>query len=286
MLGHQVCRHFTTLGKTFASVKSNSDLEFAKVNLPGVEILSGVDAMDYQTVRNCLNHLQPQVVVNCIGIIKQDALAKNPISSITVNALLPHLLSQQCAEIGARFIQISTDCVFCGANGNYSELDLPDATDLYGRTKLLGEVTDSRALTLRTSIIGTELRSSRSLLDWFLSQEVAVDGYVNAIFSGLTTFELSRVIGRCIMDWPELKGLYNVSAEPISKHELLLLLRERFGIDTEIRPVDEPRIDRSLDSTRFREITGYQPPSWNEMTSELAAQQQASPIGVNYVSSR
>lgn len=286
MLGHQVARRFQTTGETWATVRKSDDVAFAADHLPGVHIYPGVDAQNFDSIRAAIQEIQPTVVVNCIGIIKQDALAYDPTVSIEVNALLPHRIATLCEEIGARLIHISTDCVFSGTKGGYTEIDFADANDLYGRSKFLGEVHRPTALTLRTSIIGPELRSSRSLLDWFLSQTGAVNGYTRAIFSGLTTLELSRVIVRCADDWAHLGGLYQVSANPINKYNLLSLVKIHYGLDTEIQAKDEPVIDRSLDSTRFREATGYQPPSWDEMVSEVAALPQPALTGGIYVSSR
>jgi dTDP-4-dehydrorhamnose reductase len=286
MLGHKVAQQFQKSGETWATTRSSDDILFANEHLPGVQVFPGVDALDLDSIHAAIYEIEPTVIVNCIGIIKQDSLAYDPITSIKVNALLPHQIANICNNRGAKFIHVSTDCVFSGNKGNYSEDDFPDANDLYGRTKLLGETHGSNALTIRTSIIGPELRSCRSLLDWFLSQSGSTSGYTKAIFSGLTTLELSRVIERCATDWSHLSGLYQVSADPISKYDLLCEIKSKYNLDISIEAVDHPVIDRSLDSTRFREATGYQPPSWNEMVSELAALPQPALIGGNHVSAR
>jgi dTDP-4-dehydrorhamnose reductase len=187
-----------------------------------------------------------------------------------VNALLPHRLAIACRAAGARLVQLSTDCVFSGDKGAYREEDRPDPVDVYGRSKLLGEVTGEGALTLRTSMIGLGLNRKTSLVDWFLAQKGRVQGYRKAIFSGLTTRELSRVIRMILEKHPQASGLYHLSAAPIDKYTLLTKLRERLGKSIEIVPVDEPRIDRSLDSTRFRRVFAYQPPEWEAMLDELA----------------
>jgi dTDP-4-dehydrorhamnose reductase len=286
MLGHKVAETFQYHCETWATVRSYNDVTLANQCLPGVQIYSGVDALDFSSIERAIDEIQPSIVVNCIGIIKQDALAYDPTTSIEVNALLPHRLANICNKHNRRLIHISTDCVFNGSQGNYLESSFADANDLYGRTKLLGEIHHEGGLTLRTSIIGPELRSSRSLLDWFLSQTGTANGYTRAIFSGLTTPELSRVIVQCATDWKHLSGLYHVSAQPITKFDLLTLVKAHYCLATEIQPQDEPVIDRSLDSTRFQETTGYRPPSWDEMVSELAALPQSGLIGERYVSSR
>jgi dTDP-4-dehydrorhamnose reductase len=208
--------------------------------------------------------------VNCIGIVKQRSAGSQAIPSIEVNALFPHRLALLCRGHGTRLIHISTDCVFSGRRGNYNEGNLPDATDIYGRSKLLGEVTEGNALTLRTSMIGRELTRKASLLEWFLSQAGQIKGYRRAIFSGFTTSELARIIERLIAQFPEAAGLYHVSSEPISKYDLLCLVRDRMRPGVHITPDDELQCDRSLDSTRFQTRFGYKPPKWETMIDELA----------------
>ena len=234
-------------------------------------LVSGVDAEDFATLERVVSDKQPDVVVNCVGVIKQLAAADDPLVALPLNALFPHRLARLCATAGARLIHISTDCVFSGSRGMYREADRPDADDLYGVSKLLGEVDYPGAVTLRTSIIGHELGSSRSLLDWFLSQSGEVQGFTKAIFSGLTTAELSRVIRDHVAPQADLRGLYHVSAAPISKYDLLGLIKDVYGRDIEISPSDKLTIDRSLNSSRFRAATGWEPPSWPVMIREMHA---------------
>lgn len=222
-------------------------------------------------IEQVLEDFRPQAVVNAVGIVKQRPESEDALISIEVNSLTPHRLAVACHAIGARLVHLSTDCVFSGRRGRYSETDLPDPPDVYGRSKLLGEVSGEGALTLRTSMIGLGLYRKTSLVDWFLAQKGRVQGYRNAIFSGLTTRELARVIGMLIEKHPQASGLYHVAAQPISKLDLLSKLRERLGLAIEIVPADEPRIDRSLDGTRFRRVFAYTPPTWDAMLDELAA---------------
>ena len=228
-----------------------------------------VDAADFDTVIRALASVQPDVVVNCIGLIKQLPLAEDPLTAITVNAQLPHRISLICRAAKARMIQIGTDCVFDGTRGGYREDDPSDAKDLYGRTKYLGEVTYPHCITLRTSIIGHELKGRLSLVEWFLAQKAPVRGYTRALYSGLTTPELARVVADYVLPHPELSGLYHLSVDPISKYDLLRLLATHYGVTTPIEPFDGVVIDRSLDSTRFREATGYFPPTWPELAEAL-----------------
>lgn len=229
----------------------------------------GVDVENLDSVVAVFNHLRPDVVVNCIGVVKQIEAAHDPLLAIPVNAILPHRLARLCALVGARLIHISSDCVFNGSKGNYTEDDVSDAADLYGRSKFLGEVDYPNAVTLRTSIIGRELSSCNGLVDWFLSQEGRrVRGFRKAIFSGLTTDELTRVMMK-VVDMPELRGVFHVSSAPIDKFSLLCLLRDCYGASIEIDADEAITLDRSLDSRRFRQITGYAPPNWPTMVSAM-----------------
>jgi dTDP-4-dehydrorhamnose reductase len=231
----------------------------------------GIEVRKADALEQVLRDYKPQVVVNAVGIVKQRPESDEAMTSIEINSLLPHRLALACQPLGARLVHLSTDCVFSGKRGSYREGDLPDPVDVYGRSKLLGEVAGGGALTLRTSMIGRGLSRKSGLIDWFLAQRGPIQGYRNAIFSGLTTRELSRVIGMLVEKHPQASGLYHVSAEPISKLDLLTKLRARMGSGPEIVPADEPRIDRSLDSTRFRRAFGYAPPAWDQMLDELAA---------------
>jgi dTDP-4-dehydrorhamnose reductase len=268
MLGHQL---LGVLGDRYEVHGTARDLERARRFALPAE-LHAFDAFAPDGLGPLLDEVRPALVVNAVGLVKQLEDASRPIPAIAINALFPHQLADACAAAGARLVHVSTDCVFSGAlppPGAYTEDDVPDARDLYGRTKLLGEVDQPGAVTLRTSIIGWELDRASGLLEWFASQDGAtVSGFANAWFSGLTTRALSRVIGEVAAAHPELSGLYHVSAEPISKLDLLERLRDVLGSSAEIRPADEPRINRALDSTRFRAATGIEIPSWPAMLHE------------------
>jgi dTDP-4-dehydrorhamnose reductase len=215
------------------------------------------------------SYIRPDVVVNCIGLVKQLAEANDPLIALPINSLLPHRLARLCEFVRARLVHISTDCVFSGRKGNYLETDEADAKDLYGRSKLIGEVDYPHAVTLRTSIIGHELRSIQGLIAWFLVQEGNINGYTHAIFSGLPTCELARVIRDFVLPRAELKGVYHVAAQPISKYELLKLVNQEYGKGLKIEPYDQIKIDRSLNATRFREVTGYVAPAWPDLIAKM-----------------
>lgn len=271
MLGHklwQVCQqHFDTWVTVRLSYRY-----YARYGLFDPDrMLGGVNVFDFDSVMRALTTVQPDVVINAIGIIKQLPTAKDPIISLAVNSLFPHRLAVLCQAADARLIHISTDCVFSGRKGMYTEDDVPDAEDLYGRSKLLGEVSGLRCLTLRTSIIGRELGTANGLVEWFLSNRGGcVQGYTNAIYTGFPTLILAQVIADVIERHPELSGLYHVSSEPISKYELLCLLREAYQLSIDIEPYPDVCIDRSLDSSRFRKATGFAPLPWPEMVQAMA----------------
>ncbi|MCD5401117.1 SDR family oxidoreductase [candidate division NPL-UPA2 bacterium] len=229
----------------------------------------GVDADNFDTVIRALASIQPDVVINCIGLIKQLPLASDPLSSITINSQLPHRISLVCRSAGARMIHISTDCVFDGEKGHYVEDDPSNATDLYGRSKFLGEVSYPHCVTLRTSTIGHELKGKLGLVEWFLAQKDKINGFTNAIYSGLPTVELARVINDFVLPNPELSGLYHVAAEPISKYDLLKLIATRYAKKITIEPFADFYQDRSLDATVFQRVTGYNPPPWSELVEVM-----------------
>ncbi len=270
MLGNAVLRLFAqSEGYTVVgSVRSTSALRLLPSELRN-QVVCGMDVENTDSLTRLFTQARPDVVINCIGLVKQLAEADDPLSAIPINALLPHRLARLCDVASARLIHMSTDCVFSGSRGMYSEQDLPDAQDLYGRSKLLGEVDYPHAVTLRTSIIGHELGSQHGLVGWFLAQQGPVKGFTRAIFSGLPTVELARVMRDFVLPNTDLRGLYHVSAEPINKFELLKLVAQVYGKSIQITPDEALEINRSLDSSRFREITGYQPPAWPDLVSRM-----------------
>lgn len=252
----------------FGTVRSNASVKNFPVETHG-KLISHVDVDSHDSLVSVFGKIRPDIVVNCVGLVKQLSEANDPLVAVPINSLLPHRLAALCQVAGARLVHVSTDCVFSGAKGDYLESDFPDAYDLYGRTKLLGEVDYPHAITLRTSIIGHELSGARSLLSWFLSQEGQVKGFTKAIFSGLPTNELARVVRDFVIPNPELRGLYHVAAQPIDKYSLLKLVAEVYGKSIDIVPDDQLTIDRSLNADRFRLATGYVAPEWPELIKQM-----------------
>ena len=267
MLGSAVFREFEGDGKNevWGLMRNEAFLPYFS---PAQQrrIVIGVDVLDEAALSSTFERVSPDVVINCVGLIKQKEHADDPLAVLPINAMLPHRLVSICAPGKARLVHISTDCVFSGRKGMYTEDDLSDAEDLYGKSKHIGELHSfGHAITLRTSIVGRELNSSRALVDWFLAQQGEVQGFRRSIFSGMTAIELARVIRDVVLPHTELHGLYHVSSEPISKLELLKLIATHYGKAIVVQPDDSLVIDRSLDSTRFRQATGYRAPSWESM---------------------
>jgi len=274
MLGHKM---FQTLRERIDGVfctlredASKSPLDRVEL-LHGNDVLQGVDVTDFPALEAVLSAFRPEFVVNCVGVIKQRAEAVSAIPSITINSLLPHRLAQMAAGWGGRVIHFSTDCVFSGKRGGYTETDASDADDLYGKSKFLGEVATDNALTLRTSIIGRELTEHRSLLDWFLAHDhKTIRGYRRVIYSGVTTNYIAELVASIIQKHSGLNGLYQVTSDPISKYDLLRLLREAYHLDIQIEPNDSELSDRSMKCDKLREAIAYKCPSWPDLTNQLA----------------
>lgn len=270
MLGHQLLTYLRPRHDVKVTLRQDMAAYAATGLFSGENAYDAIDIRSLERLLEVMADFRPEAVINAVGIVKQRPAAKESIPSLEINALLPHRLAVLCKGIGARLIHLSTDCVFSGKKGMYREEDPSDAEDLYGKTKFLGEVHDSNCLTLRTSIIGREFSRHKSLLDWFLAQTGTVKGFTNAIYTGFTTLEMSRIIEKMLMEHPSAAGVYQVSSEPINKYELLLLFREKMRHNIEIVADDSFCCDRSLDSTRFRSEFNYTPPSWPAMIEELS----------------
>ena len=256
---------------TFVSIRKNRAF-YDKCGLFSEKnVVDGLDLLDFGAVREVLNDLRPSVVINCAGITPRREEAWNNIAVISINSLLPHRLDEWCADNNARLIHFSTDCVFDGKKGNYSEVCPSDSKDLYGRTKALGEVDSPCALVIRTSMIGRELFGGTELLEWFLAQKgKKIKGFRRAVFTGLTTNRLALVAGDILEKYPALNGLYNITSQAISKYDLLIMLRDIYNLDIEIQPDDSVECRRDLDGTKFVKATGFVCPPWRQMTAEMA----------------
>jgi dTDP-4-dehydrorhamnose reductase len=272
MLGHKLLQQLSRGHEVSGTVRGTPEQAPQIAGIGRDQLIGGIAADDLAAIRRAVERVRAAAVINCIGIVKQIDAAKDAVTSISINALLPHQLGQLCAESGARLIHFSTDCVFSGRAGPYRETDPPDATDLYGRSKLLGEVEDPGCLTIRTSIIGRELRRGSGLLDWFLAQRGGqVRGYRHALYTGLTTRAMADVVRLILESHPELEGVWQVSGEPIDKCSLLELVNQVYGLGIRIAPDLEFHCDRRLDSSRFRAAAGWTPPTWQSMIETMHA---------------
>jgi dTDP-4-dehydrorhamnose reductase len=235
-----------------------------------MNIIENIRADDLSGIQHLIEKTNPDVIINCIGIVKQLPAANDPLSAIAINALFPHQLAKLCRQKKIRLIHMSTDCVFSGNRGNYTEDDPSDAEDLYGKSKFLGEVNYPGCLTIRTSIIGRELNTDHGLIEWFLSQEgKTVSGYKKAIFSGLTTQALSVIIGKIIVEHPEIHGIRQIASEPISKYDLLNLVKKTYKLSIIIEPDETVKNNRSLNADKFKNETNIKIPSWEYMIDQI-----------------
>jgi dTDP-4-dehydrorhamnose reductase len=266
MLGSTVLRLLSqsTGFEVVGSVRTTTALQLLPPNLADC-VISGIDVDSMDSLLDLFGKVRPDVVINCVGLVKQLAGVDDPLTAIPINALLPHRLARICGLVDARLVHISTDCVFSGAKGMYTEADMCDAKDMYGISKFIGEVDAPQVITLRTSIIGHELSSAHSVVSWFLAQQGTVKGFTRAIFSGLPTIELARVIRDFVIPYKKLSGLYHVAAQPIDKFNLLKLIANEYGKSIDILPDDNLIINRSLDASRFQLATGFIAPEWPDL---------------------
>src|SRR3990167_3695350 len=273
MLGHRLLIDLQKRHDVRVTLRGNKEI-YQKYNLfDSTNSYFEIDVRSDEKLRSVLLDFKPQIVINAVGVIKQRKAANEAIPNIEINALFPHRLARICEIYKIRMIHFSTDCVFSGSKGNYTEKDLSDAKDYYGKCKYLGEVSGPHCLTLRSSVIGIELSRKASLIEWFLAQHGNIKGFRRAIYTGLTTQEMSRVTEMLLVDYPNLSGLWHVSSQAINKYELLCQFSTLLGRqDVTITPEDDFICDRSLLCEPFTKLTGYRAPSWEIMLSELANQ--------------
>ncbi len=273
-LGHKLLQTGNKLRYTvFGTVrKFNPILE--RIGILKEQIFCGIDIEKEKGIENLDNVITNEkfnTVINCIGVILQKT--KDPIKTIYCNSLFPHKIAKICSKNNAKLVHISTDCVFSGRKGMYTENDEPDATDLYGKSKELGEIYYGGHLTIRTSFIGREISDKKvGLLEWFLSQSGEINGFLKAIWSGFTTTSLSRIIYTLVKDFPDSNGLAHISNQPIDKYSLLLLCKKFFNRSIIINKYDKFKCDKSLKmSGVLKDKINIQ--SYEEMIEELAKEE-------------
>jgi len=274
LIGHTMYRKLKQEGFEVFGTMRRAKIEFMQYDfLQADTIIDGLDVQEISNVSEVILQIQPSVVVNCIGITRRKDEISNSIQAIKINALLPHQIAKICQDMSIRMIHLSTDCVFSGDSGLYTEDSIPDASDMYGRTKAMGEVLDNpNCLTLRSSFLGTEISDRTELLEWLLSQKGrTIKGYTKAIYSGVSTVYLSSVITEILRYYPQLSGLYQIAPDtPISKYDLLCIAKNAFNIDVEIVGNDSFVSDKSLSGARLKKVMNYRVPSWHDMLQELA----------------
>jgi len=281
LIGSCIFRYLTsnTSHSVFGSIRNPKDIGYFSDRCQP-HLHANINAENMAEVSNILKKIKPEIVINCIGLTKHIPESSDPLRMIELNAMWPHRLAKLCSENAAKLIHISTDCVFSGSMGNYSELNFPDSGDLYGRTKILGEVNYDEHITLRTSTIGHELHTKHGLLEWFLAQEKECQGFSKAVFSGLPSVVFAEVIRDFVLPNPKLRGLYQVSADPINKYDLLSLIATIYGKKIEIKQDREFTIDRSLNYEKFKAATGYVPAAWPELIEIMYKNHRSD---INYV---
>ena len=276
LLGHMLIRTLSESNDVFGTTReeASDSLPLAKF-LPQEKWISQVDASSSDSVKKIFDIYQFDVVINCIGLIKQRNSLVSDIEMMSINGDFPHLLAQIANSYGTRVIHISTDCVFSGMTGNYLESDTPDPIDIYGKSKLQGELNDSKNLTLRTSHIGRELTVKKSFIEWLVSQKGGhVNGYAHAIYSGLTTRALATTLSKLLVGNSHLTGLFHVSSQPISKLEIINKLNELLDLRITVTPDASVQINRSLNSKKFQTTTGIFPQTWDQMLSDFCEDQK------------
>ncbi len=236
--------------------------------------IGGVDAKAIKTVNKCFAEHQFDVAINCIGVVKQRVHRTTDDEMIEINARFPHKLSDICAAFSTRLIHISTDCVFSGNKGDYVETDKPDPVDIYGSSKLAGEIVDAHNLTIRTSHVGRELTNFTSLFEWILKNRgKQVVGYSNAIYSGLTTCSLAVVINSLLTTGSNIGGLVHVASNPLSKYQLITELNNRLGLGIDIKIDESVVINRSLRASDQLKQFKIEIPSWDQMLDNFCKDQ-------------
>ena len=270
MLGNALLRFFSKKKNFHVSTTIRSSLLLRVSNKSyNYQLFNNIHLEDKKYISKVFDQVRPDVVINCAGVINQSNESKDYLKVLLLNTILPHYLVKLSENFNARLIHFSTDCVFSGSKGNYNESDLPDASDFYGRSKLLGEINYPNTITIRTSLVGHELNSTKNLIEWFLNQNHEIKGYNEAIFSGLSTFEVAKIIDTYILPNKKLAGLYHLSSQPISKYELLLLVKNIYKKSIGIIKDHSLKINRSLDSSRFCKATNYVSKPWDLMIQEM-----------------
>ncbi len=237
------------------------------------KVIDKIDISDFHHLTGIIRALRPECILNGTGVTKRRHEIHHIETALTINSLFPHKLAEWCLGQGIRLINFSTDCVFHGDSGDYNEESITTAIDNYGRTKAFGEVTDMmNCVTIRSSFIGREIMHKTELLEWFLAQDgKSIKGFTNALYSGVSTIQMSKVVSHILDNFPNLHGLYQLAPEkPISKYDLLCIAKKAFGSSVQIVTDDSFISNKSLNGSKLKNEIGFEVPSWNTMMTELA----------------
>jgi len=273
LIGHKLFEKLSKRYETYGTLRLKVEVYDNDFFKDYDNFIDQIDVHDFNNLIKNLNRINPDVILNCVGITKRKNEINLPLESIYVNSIFPHKLLNWAISNNKRLIHFSTDCVFNGKEGNYSELSLTNSEDNYGRTKALGEVNSKNGLTIRSSFIGRELLTNSELLEWFLSQKnESIKGFKNAMYSGVSTNFLAKTVGDIIEFFPELYGLRQLSIKnPISKYDLLMIAKDKFNKSVDIIADKKFKIDASLNGDLLRKEISYGNPNWNDMMEELCA---------------
>jgi len=276
LIGHKLLQELSTDLEVFGTLHY-SKKHYGDISLfSGPNIIENIDASNFELLKGVLLAINPDVILNCIGITKRKINTNNIIETLNINSVFPHKLADWAKINQKRVLHFSTDCVFDGRVGNYTEVSITTAEDIYGKSKALGEINYNHCLTIRSSFIGQELFDKTELLDWFLTQNgKQIKGFKNTLYSGVSTIFMANVVKKIIMNFPNLSGLYQLAPDkPISKYDLLLIAKETFNIDVEIIPDYENVHRPTLDASKLKRKINLTVPSWETMMRELASNKE------------
>lgn len=266
MIGHKMAQTFAKYPIDLG-LNSRYNSKFIRKIFPKASIFEY--DLNKKKIEQLLNYYNPEFIINAVGItIRRGACGDQKTNYI--NAILPREIDTWCMSNNKKQIHFSTDCVFSGKKGNYSDFDLTDADDSYGKTKGLGEINSDNTLTIRSSMIGRELFNNTELLEWVVKHKnQKINGFDNAVYSGVTTLWMSKTVYKIIKNLPKLSGIWNVSSRPISKYELIKKINDQFMLNIDIVRDSSFYSNKSLNSNRFFSETNFEIPNWDDMLSEL-----------------
>ena len=272
LLGNTLTKYFFQKNsfQTFGTLRDFSKISFFREKYHK-NFVQFSNILDFIELEKKIKDIKPNVIINCLGITNKYRIVNFDLVQqyIKINSLFPHKLCEICSRHNVRLIHFSSDCVFSGLKGFYNENDFADPIDIYGKSKLMGELNYKNSITIRKSVIGHEITSKNGLLEWFLNQSNDVEGYKKVFFSGLTVLELAKIIVDYILPRIDLNGLFNISGESISKFQLLKIIADVYQKPIEIIPNELKNIDRSLDASKFNKLTGYKSQPWPELIKAM-----------------